>query len=123
MKKTVSFTKGGISKLAQNRPVTYEIKTDGGRTNYVGVAKRNRVLERLEEHLPRGKDPAPGSKVTIQQHTGIDVAKRVEARKIVEKQPPHNKQGKYRIADTGQNVQQRYRQMYTPPRLVGLAGT
>jgi hypothetical protein len=94
MKKTVSFTKDGISKLAQSRPVTYEIKTGGGRTNYVGVAKRNRVLERLEEHLPGGKDPVPGSKVTIQQHTGIDVAKRAEARKIVEKQPPHNKQGK-----------------------------
>ncbi len=94
MKKTVGFNKGGINKLPDQRPVTYEIKTGGGKTNYVGVAKRTRVQERLQEHLPGEKDHVPGSKVTIQQHTNLDAAKNAERRKIADKQPPYNKQGK-----------------------------
>lgn len=94
MKRTFRFNKVGINKLPEHKPVTYEIKTSGSKTNYVGVAKRNRVQERVQEHLPGGKDHVPGSRITIQQYTNIDAAKNAEARKIAEKQPPYNKQGK-----------------------------
>lgn len=50
-KKTVNFNKTGISKLPNDKPVLYRIETGGGKPNYVGVAKRGRVQERLEEHL------------------------------------------------------------------------
>ena len=46
-KKTVKFNKAGTSKLPQDKPVVYRIKTDAGKTNYVGVAQRGRVQERL----------------------------------------------------------------------------
>ncbi len=51
-KKTVRFNPKGIEKLPDNKPVVYKIQTDAGKTNYVGVAQRGRVQDRLREHLP-----------------------------------------------------------------------
>jgi hypothetical protein len=62
-RKTVDFNKSGISKLPNDKAALYRIQTEGGKTNYAGVAKRGRVQERLEEHLPGGKDFVPGTKV------------------------------------------------------------
>ena len=90
----VPFNKTGIGNLPNNKPVVYEIQTDGGRNIYVGFAQRGRVQERLKEHLPGGKDPVPGAKVQIKQMPSIDDARAREARIIRESQPPHNKQGK-----------------------------
>ena len=93
-KKTVPLTNKGVEKLPDDKPVVYKIKTDGGKDNYVGVAKRGRVQERLKEHLPGGKDHVPGSKVQIDQKSSIAEAKAQEKRIIKTEQPKHNKQGK-----------------------------
>jgi len=68
--------------------------SDGGKVNYVGVAQRGRVQERLEEHLPGGKDYVPGAKVQIEQVGGVAEARKMEAAAIKRIQPKHNKQGK-----------------------------
>ncbi len=93
-KKTMPFSPSGIEKLPENKPVIYRIETAGGRQNYVGVAKRGRVQDRIAEHLPGAKDPVPGAKVQIEQVPGIKEALRKEQRIISCTQPPHNKQGK-----------------------------
>lgn len=93
-KKTVSFNKTGIAKLPDNKPVLYRIQSEGGKTNYAGIAKRGRVQERLEEHLPGGKDAVPGAKVQIEQMTRVEQAKEVEARVIARSKPKYNEQGK-----------------------------
>jgi predicted GIY-YIG superfamily endonuclease len=93
-RKTVDFNKSGIGKLPDDKPVLYRIQTEGGKTNYAGVAKRGRVQERLEEHLPSGKDFVPGAKVQIQQMKTIDQAMEVEARVIARSKPKYNDQGK-----------------------------
>ena len=93
-KKTVPFNQKGIEKLPDDKPVLYRILTEGGKTNYAGVAKRGRVQERLEEHLPAGKDPIPGAKVQIEQVPSIREAESKEARVISRSKPPHNEKGK-----------------------------
>jgi hypothetical protein len=93
-KKTVPFNTKGVGKLPADKPVLYRIKTQSGRDNYAGVAKRGRVNERLEEHLPGGKEPIPGVKVQIEQMPSIADAKAKEARVIARSKPRFNKQGK-----------------------------
>ena len=93
-KKTVSNNKTGISKLSDSKPVVYKIKTEGGNVNYVGVAKKGRVQERLKEHLPNGKDHVPGAKIQIEQCRSIADARKNETTAIEKIQPKHNKQGK-----------------------------
>jgi hypothetical protein len=94
MKKTVKFRPAGIEKLPDDKPVVYKILTESGKNNYTGIAKRGRVQERLEEHLPNGKDPIPGIKVQIEQMPTIGEAEAKEARIISRSKPPHNEQGK-----------------------------
>ena len=93
-RKTVDFNKTGIGKLPEDKPVLYRIQTDGGKTNYAGVAKRGRVQERIGEHLPGEKDSVPGIKVQIEQLSRIDEAEVKETRVIARSQPKYNKQGK-----------------------------
>jgi len=94
-KKSGSFDKEGIEGLAKDKPVVYEIQDKKGDPLYVGVAKRGRVGERLEEHLPGGADPIRGgARVKIQQKPNIAAAEKSEARAIKSKQPPRNKKGK-----------------------------
>ena len=93
-KKTVTFTNNGLGKLPDDKPVVYKILTAGDKNNYTGVAKRGRVQERLQEHLPEGKDPIPGAKVQIEQMPNIGDAELKESRVIARSKPPHNKQGK-----------------------------
>ncbi len=93
-KKTVSNNKTSISKLPNDKPVMYKIKTKGGNVNYVGVAKKGRVQERIEEHLPGGKDYVPGAKIQIEQVSSIAEARKMEAAAIKRIQPKHNEQGK-----------------------------
>lgn len=92
--KTVPFNKSGIGKLPDNKPALYRIQTEGGKPNYVGIAKRGRVQERLAEHLPGGKHHVPGAKVQIEQQRTIDQAQAKEARVIARGQPKYNRQGK-----------------------------
>ncbi len=91
-KKTVRFNGAGASKLPNDKPVVYRVKTAAGRTNYVGVAKRGRVQERIQEHLHA--DEIPGAKIQIEQKANIQEARRTEARVIARTKPKYNKQGK-----------------------------
>jgi len=93
-RKTVPFNPAGIEKLPNDKPVVYKIETGGGKNNYTGIAKRGRVQERLEEHLPGGKDPIPGTKVVIEQAPSIAEAREKEQRIISRSQPKYNEQGK-----------------------------
>ena len=93
-KKTVPFNEAGIGSLPNDKPVVYRILTDAGTNNYTGVAKRNRVQERLREHLPGGKSPVPGATVQIERMPSIDDAHAKEARVIRRSQPPYNERGK-----------------------------
>jgi len=83
------FTLRRIQKVPDNKPVVYRILTRCGRTNYVGVAQRGRVRERLQEHL--GK--IPGASVRIQQMASIAEAGETEARIIARSQPKYNRRG------------------------------
>lgn len=93
-KKTVNNNKTSIGKLPNDKPVMYKIKTPSGKVNYVGVAKKGRVQDRLEEHLPGGKDYIPGAKVQIEQVSSIGQAEKNEAAAIKRIQPKYNEQGK-----------------------------
>ena len=89
-KKTVNNNKTSIGKLPNDKPVMYKIKTEGGNVNYVGVAKKGRVQERIEEHLQRQEDYVPGAKVQIEQFGSIAEARKMEAAAIKRIQPKHN---------------------------------
>ncbi len=91
-RKTVSFNKSGAAKLPNDKPAVYKIQTPGGKTNYVGVAKRGRVQERIQEHLAAGD--IPGAKVQVQQMSSIQEAEKTEANIIARTQPNYNEQGK-----------------------------
>ncbi len=91
-KKTVPFNQSGASKLPNNKPVVYRIKTPAGITNYVGSAKKGRVTERIQEHLEEGR--IPGKKVQIEQVPSIREAQQKEQNIISRADPKYNKQGK-----------------------------
>ena len=91
-KKTVKFNKGGAAKLPINKPVVYKIKTESGKTNYVGIAKRGRTQERIEEHLEAGI--IPGVKVQVEQVKSIADAQKMEKNIISKTKPKYNIQGK-----------------------------
>jgi len=90
MTKKVIYNKTGVANLPNNKPVVYRIETDGGKLNYVGIAQRGRVRERISEHLAE----IPGASVTIEQFGCIDDARTKEANVIKRSQPKYNKQGK-----------------------------
>ena len=87
--KKVKYNKQGIEQLPNDKPVLYRIETDSSNLNYVGVAKRGRVQERISEHL----NEIPGATVRIEQFSSISEAEKKEANVIKRNQPKHNKQG------------------------------
>ena len=89
-KKSTNFNKTNIPKLPDDKPAVYRIQTEGGKDNYIGIAKRGRVTERIAEHLGE----VPGAKVKIEQHSSVQDAKASEARLIKRQQPKYNKDGK-----------------------------
>ena len=93
-RKTVKFNKENIDKLPNDKPVVYKILTNQGNNNYTGVAKKGRVRERLQEHLPGKRSHIPGSKVRIEQMPTIREARQKESRIIKRTTPRHNKKGK-----------------------------
>ena len=93
-RKTVKFTPEAIKKLPNNKPVLYKILTKNNTNNYTGVAKKGRVQERLQEHLPKAKDPIPGAKVQIEQMSSIQDADRKEDRILSRTNPRYNKTDK-----------------------------
>jgi excinuclease UvrABC nuclease subunit len=89
-KKKANYNPKGIESLPNDKPVLYRIETASGNPNYVGVAKRGRVNERLTEHL----DEIPGAKVNIEQFSSIKDAREKEQRVIKRNSPKYNKLGK-----------------------------
>ena len=88
--KTVKFTKEGIEKIPNNKPVLYKILTKNNNNNYTGVAKRGRVPKRLLEHIGE----IPGEKVKIEQMDSIEEAKKKELNIISRVKPKYNEKGK-----------------------------
>jgi hypothetical protein len=88
--KKVTFSKEGIEKLPNDKPVLYRIENANDNLNYVGVAKRGRVQDRIAEHLGE----IPGAKVKIEQFSNIDDAEKKEKRVIKLNQPRYNIKGK-----------------------------
>jgi len=89
-KRTTSFNTTGIENLPNDKPVVYEILTQGGNPNYIGIAKRGRVRDRIQEHLGE----IPGARVRIHQMDSIAKARESEMRRIQRNQPKYNIQGK-----------------------------
>ncbi len=88
--KKTNYNNSGIDNLPDDKPVMYRIETESGRLNYVGIAQRNRVQDRLREHLGE----IPGSTVRVEQFGSIKDAREKEARVIKRNQPKYNEQGK-----------------------------
>jgi len=88
--KKVKYNPTGVEALPNNKPVLYKIKSEGGKLNYAGVAKRGRVNERISEHMGE----IPGATVTIEQFGSINDAKDKETNVIKRSQPKYNKHGK-----------------------------
>ncbi len=86
----VDYNRSGIEKLPDDKPALYRIQTEGGKENYVGVAQRGRVRERITEHLGE----IPGARVSIEQFDSIDEARAKEADVIGRASPKYNRQGK-----------------------------
>ena len=88
--KTVPFDARGAGHLPNDKPVVYRIKT-GNRTNYVGIAHRGRVQERIREHVSNAR--IPGEKVQIEQKPSIREARATEKRVLARSKPRFNRQG------------------------------
>jgi hypothetical protein len=88
--KKVKYNKQGIGQLPNDKPVLYRIETEAGNPNYIGIAQRGRVRERLSEHL--GK--IPGATVRIEQFNDIKDAQKKEINVIRRARAKYNKQGK-----------------------------
>ncbi len=83
----VPYNKTGIDKLPNDKPVLYRIETAGGKPNYVGIAQRGRVQDRIQEHL----GDIPGANVRIQQFGSVADARQSEQRVISRNKPKYNK--------------------------------
>lgn len=88
--KTVNYNQQGIAQLPNDQPVLYRIKTESGRMNYVGVAQKGYVRERISGHL----DKVPGAKVQIEQFSNLKDAMKKEIRVIRRAQAKYDRQGK-----------------------------
>jgi hypothetical protein len=88
--KKVNYNPKGIAKLPDDKPVLYQIQTGSGKPNYIGIAQRGRVQERIEEHL--GK--IPGATVRIEQFGSVQEARKKESQLIEKHRPKYNKLGK-----------------------------
>lgn len=95
-KKTVPLTNAGVKKISSNKPGVYDIKGDNGKSEYVGMAQKGRLQDRVKEHLPSSsKDPIKGGKtVSVKQAPSKADALEAEKKMIKSKQPSQNKKGK-----------------------------
>ncbi len=90
MAKKTQYSNSSIDSLPTHKPVLYRIETEAGNLNYVGIAKRGRVNDRIKEHLGE----IPGATVSIEQFSSIDDARSKERNVIGRSKPKYNKQGK-----------------------------
>ena len=90
MTRKVKYNKSSLNKLSDDKPVLYNIRTEGGKVNYTGTAKRGRVKERIGEHLGE----IPGASVSVEQFGSIVDARAKEKKVIKRDKPKYNEQGK-----------------------------
>ena len=88
--KTVKYNKQGIDELPNDKPVFIGLRLRQEYPNYIGVAQRGRVQERILEHL----ETIPGAKVRIEQFNSITDAQKKEVNVIRRAQAKYNKQVK-----------------------------
>ncbi|MFZ5451055.1 MAG: BrnA antitoxin family protein [Thermodesulfobacteriota bacterium] len=88
--KTVKYNRQGIAKLPEDRPVLYRIINEAGRMNYVGVAQRGWVRDRISGHL----DKIPGVKVQIEQFANLEEAMKKEVNVIRRAKAKYGREGK-----------------------------
>lgn len=87
--KEVNYNKTAIETLPDDKPVVYQVRRESGNPNYVGIAHRGRVRERILEHIGE----IPGKTVRIQQFDSIGEARETEGRLIAKLDPKYNRQG------------------------------
>lgn len=87
MARTIKYNKSDIEQLPNDKPVLYRIKTKADNLNYVGIAQKGRVRERLKEHLGE----IPGATVSIEQFGSISDARKKEKNVIKRNNPKYNK--------------------------------
>jgi hypothetical protein len=86
--KTVKYNRQDINKLPEDQPVLYRIIDESGTMNYVGVAQKGYVRERLSEHLEK----IPGVKVQIEQFANLENAMKKEINVIRRAKARYGKQ-------------------------------
>ncbi|MCK4504330.1 MAG: hypothetical protein KAW14_01835 [Candidatus Aegiribacteria sp.] len=84
----IAFSLAGIKTLPISKPALYRILTQTGNYNYVGVAKRGRIQQRLREHYGR----IPGTHVKVEFFSSIKDARMKEIRIINKYKPYYNTQ-------------------------------
>ncbi len=89
-KKKTNYNKTSINNLPNDKPAVYQIKTDNGKVNYVGISGKGNLTGRIADHL----GTVPGNKVEITQHSSIKEARESEKRIIKWQQPKYNTQDK-----------------------------
>lgn len=89
MIKKTTYNKTAIEQLPNDKPVLYRIKTQNGKLNYAGVAKKGRVQERIKEHLGE----IPGASVAIEQFDSVLDARQKEKNVLKRNKPKYNHQG------------------------------
>ena len=89
------FNKTNIKKFPEEKPIIYRLQNKSGEELYTGTAKRNRVEDRLLEHLNLKKEKIPGAtKVKIAQFPDLKKAEKAEKQLIKKLQPKFNEQNK-----------------------------
>jgi len=90
-----NFNKTNIKNFPEEKPIIYWLKNNSGEDLYIGTAKRNRVEDRLLEHLNLKKEKIPGAtKVKIAQFSNLEQANKAEKQLIKKLQPEFNEQNK-----------------------------
>jgi len=85
--KKVNYNSVAIKSLPNNNSVLYRIKTKTGMDNYIGVASKGNVRNRIAEHLGE----IPGRVLIIEQFHSIKDARKKEANLIKRNKPKYNK--------------------------------
>lgn len=88
--KTVKYNQQGIDKLPNDQPVLYRIWDESGRMNYVGVAQKGYVRERISGHLEK----IPGVKLQIEQFDDLKDAMKKEINVIKRAKAKYAREGK-----------------------------
>ena len=88
--KRVKYNRQGIAKLPEDQPVLYRIIDESGRMNYVGVAQKGYVRERIAGHLEK----IPGEKVQIEQFNNLEDAMKKEINVIRRAKARYSREGK-----------------------------